>query len=279
MKELGWGGPIPGPIMDSLWRNYYEPQVDAHLSTLTPGHWSINTIPGHGSTSGPLFLSGGRTFSINVEKPLEIGLITRSQVSLLGRVSWEANAKVASGYALSGVIPRLSFDVNDEPYCCSPAFANYIVGSMGHLSGESPIENMRNWVGSRIALYAGSSQFVGILPQNVSTGGFRLPDEFNGIQGNPIEQCQTAISGVQSASLQQRLAVQVTDGQVWVKGLNSGDDYRVELYNAQGVAVAQGHLSVNQPALAGREHWPTGVYIVHVYSGQERAVFKVFLER
>lgn len=278
MKELGWGGPIPGPIMDSLWRNYYEPQVETYLNTLTPSNWDINDGMGCGNISEPLFLSGGRIFNISVEKPLEIGLITRSQVSLLGRVSWEGSAKVASAYALSGVIPHLSFSPNDEPYCCSPAFVNYVLGSMGHLSGEVPIENMQNWVGSNMALYAGGSQFVGLLPYNVSTGGFRVPGEFNSIQGNPIEQCQTAISGVQSASLQQRLGVQVTDGQVWVKGLNPGDDYRVELYNAQGMSVAQGHLSADQPALAGREHWPTGVYVVHVYAGRERAVFKVFLE-
>ncbi len=180
----------------NLQQSGYIDSMANHVNNLVTDPWVVRSNENCGSNNGTVYLAGGTNVTLEFGPPVHIALLTVAGVKSGGRTNWESEAKVVSGYRLSGVIkgkPGVP-DTPDE-YCCTPALASYLIGSMGHINNENNSPSMgelRASVGAHIKLIAGSD-FAGILPINVATGGYKIQNEAATLAGNPEANCKTTI--------------------------------------------------------------------------------------
>jgi hypothetical protein len=259
--------------VNNLLQSGYIDSMANHVNNLVTDPWVFRTNENCGANKEVLYLRGGKKFTLEVDKPMHIALLTVGNVKVGGRTNWESEAKVVSGYRLSGVIQGKPGVPNaPDAYCCTPAIASYLVGSMGDAYGENNqpgINELRASIGNHIKLIAGSD-FAGILPVSTTTGGYRIQREAATVVGNPEANCKTTVLiGDRVAPFEEHLVAGspirvVSDHNNVVLVRDSNEEITYQIFDMNGRFIHAGSSNSTLTQINDAVQLSSGVYSVRI---------------
>jgi hypothetical protein len=257
----------------------YAEQFGNSISTYITSPWS-ESAGDCTDISRQLLIEGRDTFTLEFGKPINLALVTKARVYIAGSGAWRSDARIVSGYRMSGVIKGVPGEKDDpEGYCCTPAIASYLLGSMSHVfnNNTSPsIGELQTRVGNHISLIAGSD-YDGILPFNPTTGGFIINNEAFTVIGKAEKDCKTIVIGGDRSSELESDADNTTlfrngDSIMLVGSFPDGARYSV--YDMQGKLVQSGDLVSNR--INYPQSLSTGLYNIVVTDSKRILTSRTF---
>jgi hypothetical protein len=266
-------------VLNTAWQTYFQAKALDYLNNVVVNPWVFNAGE-CGTDDDELTISGKRTYLLSVGNPVGVGLFTQSFLKAGGRVAFDVESKVTSAYRLTGVIGTL-FPEKENPYCCSPPFAQYTLGSMSHLQDRgalpvSPISNIRNLVGADLAIVNGS--FSNVFTTSTQTGGYVIPDEVATVQGKPIQDCYTFIERSGGEVMGSEEKFQLIQNGREIKIVNHANDLEsvtYQVFNTQSVLIEQLNSSDKIIDFEYIKSYPSGFYFLKVTSGGQSQTFKI----
>jgi hypothetical protein len=266
-------------ILNALNTSNAIDELKTYLTNMATQPWVINEGECT-NQQGQILLEGQKIYTLKVDEPLAVALITVSNVKVGGKNGWKhSEGKVVSGYRLSGVIPKET-STPEAPFCCTPALGNYILGSMGHINNEAnapDIAVLRNKVGIHLRDIAGS-EFTNTLNINPTFGGYIINDELASVAGKVVPGCKTTISGrdimLPSSKKEPQWNIFADGSSLYIAQNSSIEQFSFRVFDMQGRLVTQGE-SVNQQVKGiDMRNASNGYYQIVITNGRESETIK-----
>jgi hypothetical protein len=268
-----------GSILNTMNTASTFDSIKTHLVNMVTNPWII-AEGDCTNISDQMLIAGERNFTFSPDEPLKVALITKSRVRVGGVAYKDTEAKVVSGYRLSGVVKKQE-PKPTAPYCCTPALASYILGSMGDtwFGGNLPpsLGSLQNGVGNHLMEVAGTTFSPG-LAINANTGGYRITNEVGAAVGRSVNGCKTISTigdrtmAASESELGSRL-VAAGDALTLLRSETSSPaEYR--LFDTNGRVLAQGKCTATVSSVHPLETLQPGMYFVTIYDGRNLSTLK-----
>lgn len=266
-------------ILNALKADKATKALKTYLTNMVTQPWVINEGECT-SQQGQLLLEGQKIYTLKVDEPLAVALITVSNVRAGGQDAWRVGeGKVVSGYRLSGVIPK-ERSTPEAPFCCTPALGNYILGSMGHINNEANAPNiavLRNKVGVHLMDIAGS-EFTNTLNTTPTFGGYIINNELASVAGKVVPGCKTTISGRDitppSSQKEPQWNIFADGSSLYIAQNSSIEQFSFRVFDMQGRLVTQGQNINEQVKGIDMQNASNGYYQIVITNGRESETIK-----
>lgn len=282
--------PVVDQLIDAAWNTVHKNKVKAGLESLLTNKWFKGT---NGKCGGSFkivegSMEGETAMTLDGNQEVLVVLGTTQFMTVEGRTSWDANARILSHFALSYVLNTKPEPEEEEaPFCCTKPHAFYANSAISTGQGLIEQSNLQQLIGSHIHSaddpQLGILAFEDILPYNSFWSNYVITDEVNNISGNAVPGCLTTINGRSAKDGLQvensySLEFQV-DGWYLISPADNNPQTRFQLFDVNGKLCRADQVTGHRTRIVGfSEHdLSAGVYLLHLQNPQSTQTLKIVL--